>query len=152
VFFTEARSPERGAGLLFLAETPMKKFEYLTVPVALARDAFASTLEPDSYVSQSEHTIRMEEILQQGYRWVRSDNDYAIFEREIAVKKPDPPAELRIYLALDPTNNEIHVLTPHFPEIEVFELWIDSPDPENTDRAEFRLLKDTMKIETTEWP
>lgn len=84
----------------------MKKFEYLTVPVALAREAFAHNLEHIQPVSQRKRAEQMEEILQQGYRWVRTDNDYAIFEREIAVKKPDP----------------------------------------------FRLLKETMKIETTEWP
>jgi hypothetical protein len=50
-----------------------------------------------------------------------------------------------IYVCVDGRNGEAHLLIPKDLKLPVFELRIDNMDPQSTDAAEYRLLKDEME-------
>ena len=55
-----------------------------------------------------------------------------------------------IYICVDGRNGEAHLLVPKDLKLPVFELRIDNMDPQSTDAAEYRLLKDEMEELTFE--
>lgn len=50
-----------------------------------------------------------------------------------------------IYVCVDGRHGEAHLLIPKDLKLPVFELRIDNMDPQSTDAAEYRLLKDEME-------
>jgi len=58
----------------------------------------------------------------------------------------------RIYLATDTTNEAVHLLLPKTLNFEVIELRLDDPDPQSTDAAEFRLLREEMNEHRVDLP
>lgn len=64
-----------------------RRFEYAALPFAQVVeliDARPSTKFPDSYLSEDVDSIALPSLLAAGFRWVRTDGDMAIFERETA--------------------------------------------------------------------
>jgi hypothetical protein len=55
-----------------------------------------------------------------------------------------------VYICVDGRNGEAHLLIPKTLKLPVFELHIDNMDPQSTDAAEYRLLKDEMEELTFE--
>lgn len=55
-----------------------------------------------------------------------------------------------IYVCVDGRNGEVRLLLPQNLKLPVFELRIDNMDPQSTDAAEYRLLKDEMEEFTFE--
>lgn len=58
------------------------------------------------------------------------------------------PLELNtegIYVCTDAQNAKVTLLLPKTLRVEVFELRLDNPDPESTDAAEYKLLREVMK-------
>ncbi len=55
-----------------------------------------------------------------------------------------------VYVCVDGRNGEAHVLIPKNLKLPIFELRIDDKDPQSTDAAEYRLLKDEMEELTFE--
>jgi hypothetical protein len=49
-----------------------------------------------------------------------------------------------IYAATDMANGEVRLLVPRHLKLAVIELRLDDPDPESTDAAEHKLLRETM--------
>jgi hypothetical protein len=49
-----------------------------------------------------------------------------------------------IYAAMDMANGEVRLLVPRHLNLAVIELRLDDPDPESTDAAEHKLLRETM--------
>ena len=60
----------------------MKTYKYLVFGGAQIREYFdaISQVSSDSYVASDSFSEAVETALKEGYRWVRSDNSYAIFE------------------------------------------------------------------------
>ncbi len=52
---------------------------------------------------------------------------------------------IAIYVCVDGRNGEAHLLLPKSLKLPVFELRIDNKDPQSTDAAEYRLLRDEME-------
>jgi len=58
------------------------------------------------------------------------------------------PLELNtegIYVCTDAQNSKVTLLLPKSLQVEIFELRLDDPDPESTDAAEFKLLREVME-------
>ena len=49
-----------------------------------------------------------------------------------------------IYFCTDGTNGAVHLLLPKTLKIEMVELRLDKRDPQSTDAAEFKLLREEM--------
>lgn len=50
-----------------------------------------------------------------------------------------------IYVGIDPTNAEIRILMPRGGQLQLEEMWIDSPDPDDReDYHRFKLLQPLM--------
>ncbi len=65
-----------------------RRFHYATVPMEdVAWEAHITT-EPDAYVAEDATKIAVRELLAKGYRWVRTDGDWAVFEKEIPGGQP----------------------------------------------------------------
>jgi hypothetical protein len=60
-----------------------RRFHYATVPLEDVAWAAHITTEPDAYVADDAATQAVRELLAKGYRWVRTDRDWAVFEKEI---------------------------------------------------------------------
>ncbi|MBE2180152.1 MAG: hypothetical protein IAE97_06740 [Chthoniobacterales bacterium] len=78
---------ERDAYMLAraLAEVPRRRrFDYATVSAEALRAVTARPMPPDSYVSQDRDTEAVRDLLAKGYRWVRTEGELAIFEKEVA--------------------------------------------------------------------
>lgn len=58
-------------------------YEYACVDVDAVRSL---TMEPkyaDAYVSEDSDTAAVRELLERGFRWIRTDGELAIFEKEV---------------------------------------------------------------------
>ncbi len=68
-----------------LAEVPRRRrFDYATVNADAVRAVTARPMMPDAYVSDDPDTRAVRDLLSKGYRWVRTDGEWAIFEKEVA--------------------------------------------------------------------
>ena len=68
-----------------LADVPARrKFEYATVSAEAVRAVTARPMPPDAYVSQDRDTEAVRDLLARGFRWVRTEGDLAVFEKEVA--------------------------------------------------------------------
>jgi len=59
------------------------KYEYYTVELDTVAEAFVLPVEQDAYVTQTNYSIKIRALLAEGFRWVRTDGCWAIFEREV---------------------------------------------------------------------
>jgi hypothetical protein len=60
----------------------MMPYEYRTLSFGAVVDITAARVEPDSYLSADQDSIALAKLLAEGFRWVRTDDGHAIFERE----------------------------------------------------------------------
>ncbi|MFZ4484805.1 MAG: hypothetical protein ACOYOL_13080 [Chthoniobacterales bacterium] len=68
-----------------LAEVPMRRrFDYATVSADAVRAVTTRPMMPDAYVSQDRDTEAVRDLLAEGFRWVRTEGELAIFEKEVA--------------------------------------------------------------------
>ena len=68
-----------------LAEMPARrKFEYACVNADAVRAVTARPMPPDAYVSDEADTRAVRDLLAKGFRWVRTEGDVAVFEKEVA--------------------------------------------------------------------
>ena len=66
-----------------LAEMPARrKFEYACVNADAVRAVTARPMMPDAYASDDRDTRAVRELLAEGFRWVRTEGDFAVFEKE----------------------------------------------------------------------
>ena len=61
-----------------------RKFEYATVSADAVRAVTARPTQPDAYVSQDRDTEAVRDLLSRGFRWVRTEGELAVFEKEAA--------------------------------------------------------------------
>lgn len=67
-----------------LADVPRRrKFEYATVSAEAVRAVTARPMPPDAYVSQ-DRAEAVRDLLVRGFRWVRTEGELAVFEKEVA--------------------------------------------------------------------
>jgi hypothetical protein len=62
-------------------------YHYILFNLALVHAAFAyvdTRTMPDAYLADEPVLRKICEVVNAGYRWVRSEQDYAVFELEIA--------------------------------------------------------------------
>ena len=59
-----------------------KKYQYATLPMEDVASAVQVLTNPDAYISEDATTAALRDLLAQGYRWVRHDEYWAIFEKE----------------------------------------------------------------------
>ena len=59
-----------------------KKYQYATLPMEEVASALQVLTNPDAYISEDATTAALRDLLAQGYRWVRHDEYWAIFEKE----------------------------------------------------------------------
>ena len=58
-------------------------YEYACVSVEAVRALTAEPKYPDAYVSEDADTAVVRELLKCGFRWVRTEGELAIFEKEV---------------------------------------------------------------------
>jgi hypothetical protein len=58
------------------------KYEYATIPVSLMHECSTVPLEDGAFVSEGLHAAKVRELLAGGFRWVRTEGEVAILERE----------------------------------------------------------------------
>lgn len=59
-----------------------KKYQYATLPMEEVASALQVLTNPDAYISEDATTAALRDLLAQGYRWVRHDEYWAVFEKE----------------------------------------------------------------------
>ena len=64
------------------AKPTPKKYQYATLPMEEVASALQALTNPDAYISEDATTAALRNLLAQGYRWVRHDGYWAIFEKE----------------------------------------------------------------------
>jgi hypothetical protein len=64
------------------AKPTPKKYQYATLPMEEVASAVQVLTNPDAYISEDATTAALRDLLAQGYRWVRHDEYWAIFEKE----------------------------------------------------------------------
>lgn len=63
-------------------------YEYEILPYDEVVAIFKFTEDPGAYLSEDSISKELKRILSQGFRWVRSEGDFAVFEREYNKIKP----------------------------------------------------------------
>jgi len=58
-------------------------YEYVCVSVEAVRALTAEPKYPDAYVSDDADTATVRELLERGFRWVRTEGELAVFEKEV---------------------------------------------------------------------
>ena len=61
----------------------MKKYHYATLPAQLVHEVTRVPIPDDAYLARDPETDALKELLDQGYRWIRTESELAIFEKEI---------------------------------------------------------------------
>jgi hypothetical protein len=64
------------------AKPTPKKYQYATLPMEEVASALQVLTNPDAYISEDATTEALRDLLAQGYRWVRHDEYWAVFEKE----------------------------------------------------------------------
>jgi hypothetical protein len=64
------------------AKPTPKKYQYATLPMEEVASALQVLTNPDAYISEGATTEALRDLLAQGYRWVRHDEYWAVFEKE----------------------------------------------------------------------
>ncbi len=59
-----------------------KKYQYATLVSEDVAAAMQVLTNPDAYIAEDATTAALRDLLAQGYRWVRHDEYWAIFEKE----------------------------------------------------------------------
>jgi hypothetical protein len=61
-----------------------RRFHYASMKFASVVDmTYVPFKERDRYPSDDPDSKAFEELMAKGYRWIRTDNDWAIFEKEV---------------------------------------------------------------------
>ena len=60
-----------------------RRFHYATVSAEAVLLAGRIDVRPDAYVAEDAETIAVRNLLAKGYRWIRTDGGWAVFEKEI---------------------------------------------------------------------
>jgi len=61
-----------------------RRFHYATVSAESVLLAGRIDVRPDAYVAEDAETIAVRNLLAKGYRWIRTDGGWAVFEKEIS--------------------------------------------------------------------
>ena len=64
------------------AKPTPKKYQYATLPMEEVASAVQVLTNPDAYISEDATTAALRDLLAQGYRWIRHDEYWAVFEKE----------------------------------------------------------------------
>jgi hypothetical protein len=64
------------------AKPTPKKYQYATLPMEEVASALQVLTNPDAYISEDATTAALRDLLAQGYRWIRHDEYWAVFEKE----------------------------------------------------------------------
>lgn len=68
----------------------MMRFNYRCFPRAAVEDYFAiidPEKTPDAYLSRESFHEQIDDSINRGYRWIRSDGETAVFEKQITEPK-----------------------------------------------------------------
>lgn len=60
----------------------MTLYQYLVFQADMVRAVFSLGHHPDSYISSEPATDSLREAVRMGFRWVRTDGEWAVFEKE----------------------------------------------------------------------
>jgi hypothetical protein len=62
-------------------------FDYKVFPLLRVVELFSARVGlPDAYLAQDDETTAIQYALKEGYRWVRSDGEHAIFEKGVIIR------------------------------------------------------------------
>jgi hypothetical protein len=64
-------------------ESRRRGYEYACVSVEAVRALTAEPKYPDAYVSQDVDTAAIRALLERGFRWIRTEGELAVFEKEV---------------------------------------------------------------------
>jgi hypothetical protein len=56
-------------------------YHYATIPLDLVEPCFRVPMPTDAFLSKDETSTALAELLNAGYRWVRTDGDVCVFEK-----------------------------------------------------------------------
>lgn len=63
----------------------MTRYHYATVPADAVIGAARLCTEPDSFIADDGESKAIRELLANGYRWVRTDCGFAVFEKQVSL-------------------------------------------------------------------
>jgi hypothetical protein len=64
-------------------ESRRRGYEYACVSVQAVRALTAEPKYPDAYVSEDADTAVVRDLLERGFRWIRTEEELAVFEKEV---------------------------------------------------------------------
>ena len=64
-------------------ESRRRGYEYACVSVEAVRALTAQPKYPDAYVSEDADTAAVRDLLKHGFRWIRTEWELAVFEKEV---------------------------------------------------------------------
>jgi hypothetical protein len=64
---------------------PKIRYHYVSIPAMDVIECARMPIEADSYIADEATGKAVQEILQKGYRWIRTDEGFAIFEKEFSI-------------------------------------------------------------------
>jgi hypothetical protein len=70
---------------------PKIRYHYVTVPQDAVIGAARLLTEPDAYIASDPETEGIKDLLTKGYRWIRSEDGFAVFERAFGVYEESKP-------------------------------------------------------------
>lgn len=59
------------------------RYHYATLPALEVCESAQVLTNPDSYIADDSISKAARDLLQKGYRWIRTDGGWAIFEKEV---------------------------------------------------------------------
>lgn len=62
----------------------MKRYHYVTVRAEALASLSQIISEPDAYVADCDLAKEVRGMLQKGYRWIRTDGGWAVFEKQVS--------------------------------------------------------------------
>lgn len=65
----------------------MNRYHYVTMRAVTLCELTQYVFERDAYISTSPEKAALEQLLAHGYRWVRTDGEWAVFELELPPKE-----------------------------------------------------------------
>jgi hypothetical protein len=66
----------------------VKRYHYVTMHALTVCEMTQYLFDRDAYISADRERAALDQLYSKGYRWVRTDGDWAVFELEVNVKEP----------------------------------------------------------------
>ena len=70
-----------------------EKYHYALMPFSVVEPMLRVPIAEDAYISNDTESRALRDLLTKGYRWVRTDNEFCVFEKIVGLVSGLPPRE-----------------------------------------------------------